>query len=143
MDNNVNPENLISFLKDEMFTLKSEDDPNIFLIKGIQSKFEGKDDGVFSFINKFIKASNQSIIGLKILSKLLIEKQNDLSNGFIFIMKAIKIDQTESDVWTILSQYYFKQNEQLKYYECCMKEIENQKYHTNAFLKSLIKKSIL
>jgi hypothetical protein len=58
-------------------------------------------------------------------------------------MNALKIDDTERDLWDILAQYYINQGEHVKYYECTMKEIANAKYHKTAFLYELMPQDLL
>lgn len=78
---------------------------------------------------------------LKRYSKLLISK-GDFSNAFIYLNKAIKLDSSESGLWSLLGSYYLSNKDTAKYYECIMKEIENSKYHKNSFLSSLMPKNI-
>jgi len=69
--------------------------------------------------------------------------KDELSHAYIYINKLIKIDPTELDVWSLLSEYYSKNGDFGKYYECIIKELENSKLHINSFLLSLIPKSII
>jgi hypothetical protein len=78
---------------------------------------------------------------LKRYSKLLISK-NDFSNAFIYLNKAIKLDSSESGLWSMLGSYYSHNKDIAKYYECIMKEIENSKCHKNSFLNSIMPKKI-
>ena len=48
-------------------------------------------------------------------------------------MKALKLDEQERELWSILAEYYLLQNEDKKYYHCCVKEIENAKYFHSSF----------
>lgn len=78
---------------------------------------------------------------LKRYSKLLISKR-DYSNAFIYLNKAIKLDSSESGLWSLLGSYYLYNKDTAKYYECIMKEIENSKYHKNSFLNNLMPKNL-
>jgi hypothetical protein len=82
------------------------------------------------------------MIALKRLSILLLNK-NDFSNAYIYINKAIKLDDQEKDLWSMLSDYYIKNGDGAKYYECVLREFENSKFHTNCFLNKLIPKIII
>jgi Flp pilus assembly protein TadD len=82
------------------------------------------------------------MIALKKISKLFL-RRDDYSNAYIYINKAIKLDEEEAGLWNLLSQYYMKNGDYAKYYECIMKELEIEKFHTNSFLNGLIPKIII
>ena len=82
------------------------------------------------------------MVGIKILTQLLLNEKN-YSDAYIFCMKGLKIDEKESDLWKMLSEYYINNNDTTKYYECTMKEIENRKYHIKKFLEDLIDKTFI
>ncbi len=82
------------------------------------------------------------MIALKRLSKLLINR-NDFSNAYIYINKSIKLDDKESDLWSLLAIYYMKNGDNAKYYECVLKELEIGKFHSNCFLNNLIPKTMI
>jgi Tfp pilus assembly protein PilF len=82
------------------------------------------------------------MIALKRLSKLLLTKK-DYSSAFIFLNTAIKLDNSEADLWQMLSLYYLSNGDNAKYYECILKEMENSKNHANSFLFSLLPKVII
>jgi hypothetical protein len=79
---------------------------------------------------------------LKRLGKLLLDKE-DHSHAYIYINKAIKLNEEESDLWNMLSEYYLKKKDNTKYYECIVKELEISKYHINSFLINLIPKVMI
>jgi hypothetical protein len=79
---------------------------------------------------------------LKRLGKLLLDKE-DYSHAYIYINKAIKLNEEESDLWNMLSVYYLKNRDNTKYYECIIKELEISKYHINSFLVNLIPKVMI
>ena len=79
---------------------------------------------------------------LKRLGRMLLEK-GDYSHAYIYINKAIKLNQEESDLWNMLSVYYLKNGDNTKYYECIVNELEISKYHINSFLINLIPKIIV
>ena len=73
----------------------------------------------------------------------MLTSKNDFSNAFIYLNKAIKLDCSETELWSLLGTYYLYNKDTAKYYECVMKEIENSKNHANIFLKSLMPKNII
>ena len=73
----------------------------------------------------------------------MINQKSDLTNAYIYINKAIKLDEEESDLWNLLSIYYVKNKDEAKYYECVLKELQISKFHTNSFLTGLIPKIII
>jgi hypothetical protein len=79
---------------------------------------------------------------IKRLSKLLLTKK-DFSSAFIYLNTAIKLDNSEVDLWQMLSLYYLNNGDNAKYYECVLKEMENSKHHVNSFLFSLLPKVII
>ena len=119
------------------------DDFNGLLMNGIKNKIERMNTEAENFLKKLIENCPTNVLGLKILSNFLLKEKNDLSNCYIYCMKALKIDEQEKDLWSILGEYYIRQNENKKYYQCTIKEVENAKYHHSTFLNSLIKKEIL
>lgn len=82
------------------------------------------------------------MIALKRLAKLFLNR-NDNSNAYIYINKAIKLDEEETGLWDMLSNYYMKNGDKAKYYECVLKELELTKNHANTFLSNLIPKIII
>ncbi len=83
-----------------------------------------------------------NLTALKRLSKLLMER-GKYSDAYIYINKAIKLDEEESEFWRLLSMYYNKLGDSAKYYECVMKILEKSYCHTNSFLNGLIPKIII
>ena len=79
---------------------------------------------------------------LKRLGKMLLDK-GDYSHAYIYINKAIKLNQEESDLWNMLSVYYLKNGDNTKYYECIVNELEISRHHINSFLTNLIPKIIV
>jgi hypothetical protein len=73
--------------------------------------------------------------------KLLIEQlfsRNDLSNVYVFCNTAIKINEKEQGLWELMAEYYRLNNDEMKYYECSMKELTNSSKHRNSFLNDIL-----
>ena len=73
--------------------------------------------------------------------KLLIEylfTKNDLSNVYVFCNSALKINEKEQGLWTLMAEYYRLNNDEMKYYECSMKELTNSSKHRNSFLNDIL-----
>ena len=73
--------------------------------------------------------------------KLLIEQlfnKNDLSNVYVFCNTALKINEREQGLWTLMAEYYRLNNDEMKYYECSMKELTNSSKHRNSFLNDIL-----
>ena len=73
--------------------------------------------------------------------KLLIEQlfnKNDLSNVYVFCNTALKINEKEQGLWTLMAEYYRLNNDEMKYYECSMKELTNSSKHRNSFLNDIL-----
>jgi Flp pilus assembly protein TadD len=83
-----------------------------------------------------------SISSLKKLAKLLVAR-NELSMAYIYINKAIKLDEEENELWNLLSVYYMKNGDYAKYHECILKELEIQRHHCNSLLIDLIPKIMI
>lgn len=128
-----------------LIDLKSlpNDDFNGLLMNGIKNKIEANYDEAENFLKRLIENCPNNVLGLKILANFLLKEKKDLSNSYIYCMKALKLDEQERELWSILAEYYLLQNEDKKYYHCCVKEIENAKYFHSSFLNSLIKKEII
>ena len=103
---------------------------------------ENKDNEAEGLYRKILESHPMNLIALKRLSKLLLSK-NDFANAYIFINKAIKLDEEESDLWSMLSVYYMKNGDNAKYYECILKELEIAKFHSNSFLYGLVPKTMI
>ena len=76
--------------------------------------------------------------------KLLIEQlfsRNDLSNVYVFCNTAIKINEKEQGLWELMAEYYRLNNDEMKYYECSMKELTNSSKHAS-FNTRLISSSV-
>ena len=73
--------------------------------------------------------------------KLLIEQlfnKNDLSNVYVFCNTVLKINEKEQGLWTLMAEYYRLNNDEMKYYECSMKELTNSSKHRNSFLNDIL-----
>lgn len=78
-----------------------------------------------------------SIFILKRISKWYI-KQENYSNAYNYLTNAIKIDNREEELYALLSEYYKENNDSIKYYECCIQELENsQAYSINSILSEI------
>ena len=128
-----------------LIDLKSlpNDDFNGLLMNGIKNKIEANYDEAENFLKRLNENCPNNVLGLKILANFFLKEKKDLSNSYIYCMKALKLDEQERELWSILAEYYLLQNEDKKYYHCCVKEIENAKYFHSSFLNSLIKKEII
>lgn len=83
-----------------------------------------------------------NMIALKKVAKILL-KRGDYSNAYIYINKALKLSDSEAELWNMLSTYYINNGDKAKYYECFIKELELSKFHFNAILSDLIPKIII
>ena len=73
--------------------------------------------------------------------KLLINHlfiRNDLSNVYVFCNTALKINEKEQGLWTLMAEYYRLNKDEMKYYECSMKELTNSSKHRNSFLNDIL-----
>lgn len=78
-----------------------------------------------------------SVFILKRLS-LRCLKQENYSWAYNYITNAIKIDNNEAGLYALLAEYYKENNDSIKYYECCMKELENsENYPINCLLAEI------
>ena len=73
--------------------------------------------------------------------KLLIEQlfnKNDLSNVYVFCNTALKINEKEQGLWSLMAEYYRLNKDEMKYYECSMCELMNSSKHRNSFLNDIL-----
>ncbi len=73
--------------------------------------------------------------------KLLINHlfiKNDLSNVYVFCNTALKINEKEQGLWALMAEYYRLNKDEMKYYECSMKELTNSSKHRNSFLNDIL-----
>ena len=73
--------------------------------------------------------------------KLLINHlfiKNDLSNVYVFCNTALKINEKEQGLWTLMAEYYRLNKDEMKYYECSMNELTNSSKHRNSFLNDIL-----
>ena len=73
--------------------------------------------------------------------KLLINHlfiKNDLSDVYVFCNTALKINEKEQGLWALMAEYYRLNNDEMKYYECSMKELTNSSKHRNSFLNDIL-----
>ena len=73
--------------------------------------------------------------------KLLINHlfiKNDLSDVYVFCNTALKINEKEQGLWTLMAEYYRLNKDEMKYYECTMKELTNSSKHRNSFLNDIL-----
>jgi hypothetical protein len=66
-----------------------------------------------------------------------------MSDAYIYISKAIKLDEEENELWNMLSLYYINKGDHSKYHECVLKELEVERHHCNSFLTELIPKMMI
>ena len=118
------------------------EEQNNLIVSSIQNILDNNNQKAENLLKKLFKIAPYNMIGIKILTQLLLNEKN-YSDAYIFCMKGLKIDEKESDLWKMLSEYYINNNDTTKYYECTMKEIENRKYHINKFLEDLIDKTFI
>ena len=141
--NNINvlpiKENLNQIISAEEILNEEQND---LIISSIQNILENNNQKAESLLKKLFKIAPYNMVGIKILTQLLLNEKN-YSDAYIFCMKGLKIDEKESDLWKMLSEYYINNNDTTKYYECTMKEIENRKYHIKKFLEDLIDKTFI
>ena len=141
--NNIN----VSSIKENLNKIISaeeilNEEQNNLIVSSIQNILENNNQKAESLLKKLFKIAPYNMIGIKILTQLLLNEKN-YSDAYIFCMKGLKIDEKESGLWKMLSEYYINNNDTTKYYECTMKEIENRKYHINTFLEDLVDKTFI
>ena len=56
-------------------------------------------------------------------------KHDNFSAAYNYITNALKIDNKEPMLYTLLALYYKENNDTIKFYECSIKEIENSHLH--------------
>ena len=61
-------------------------------------------------------------------------KARDLSNAYVFCDKALKINDKERGMRALMADYYQKNNDENKFYECTMKELTNSSKHRISLL---------
>ena len=141
--NNIN----VSSIKENLNKIISaeeilNEEQNNLIVSSIQNILDNNNQKAENLLKKLFKIAPYNMIGIKILTQLLLNEKN-YSDAYIFCMKGLKIDEKESGLWKMLSEYYINNNDTTKYYECTMKEIENRKYHINKFLEDLIDKTFI
>ena len=114
----------------------------ILLINSIKSIINmninlNKDNNIEENLKQVIINDSTNLEAIKLLIEQLFNK-NDLSNVYVFCNSALKINEKEQGLWTLLANYYKLNNDEMKYYECSMKELTNSSKHRNSFLNDIL-----
>ena len=95
------------------------------------------DNNVEENLKQVIIHDSTNMEAMKLLIKQLFNK-NDLSNVYVFCNKALKMNEKEQGMWTLMAYYYYLNKDEIKYYECSMKELKNSSKHRNSFLNDIL-----
>ena len=96
-----------------------------------------KDNNIEENLKQVIIHDSTNLEAMKLLIKQLFNK-NDLSNVYVFCNKALKINDKEQGMWSLMADYYYLNKDEIKYYECSMKELKNSSKHRNSFLNDIL-----
>ena len=96
-----------------------------------------KDSNIEESLKQVIIHDSTNLEAMKLLIKQLFNK-NDLSNVYVFCNKALKINDKEQGMWSLMADYYYLNKDEIKYYECSMKELKNSSKHRNSFLNDIL-----
>ena len=96
-----------------------------------------KDSNIEENLKQVIIHDSTNLEAMKLLIKQLFNK-NDLSNVYVFCNKALKINDKEMGMWSLMADYYYLNKDELKYYECSMRELKNSSKHRNSFLNDIL-----
>ena len=96
-----------------------------------------KENNIDENLKQVIIHDSTNLEAMKLLIKQLFNK-NDLSNVYVFCNKALKINDKEKGMWSLMADYYYLNKDEIKYYECSMKELKNSSKHRNSFLNDIL-----
>ena len=96
-----------------------------------------KESNIEENLKQVIIHDSTNLEAMKLLIKQLFNK-NDLSNVYVFCNKALKINDKEMGMWSLMADYYYLNKDEIKYYECSMKELKNSSKHRNSFLNDIL-----
>ena len=96
-----------------------------------------KESNIEENLKQVIIHDSTNLEAMKLLIKQLFNK-NDLSNVYVFCNKALKINDKEQGMWSLMADYYYLNKDEIKYYECSMKELKNSSKHRNSFLNDIL-----
>ena len=96
-----------------------------------------KENNIDENLKQVIIHDSTNLEAMKLLIKQLFNK-NDLSNVYVFCNKALKINDKEKGMWSLMADYYYLNKDEVKYYECSMKELKNSSKHRNYFLNDIL-----
>ena len=96
-----------------------------------------KENNIDENLKQVIIHDSTNLEAMKLLIKQLFNK-NDLSNVYVFCNKALKINDKEMGMWSLMADYYYLNKDEIKYYECSMKELKNSSKHRNSFLNDIL-----
>ena len=96
-----------------------------------------KENNIDENLKQVIIHDSTNLEAMKLLIKQLFNK-NDLSNVYVFCNKALKINDKEKGIWALMADYYYLNKDEIKYYECSMKELKNSSKHRNSFLNDIL-----
>ena len=84
-------------------------------------------------LKQVIIHDSTNLEAIKLLIAQLL-KTGDLSNTYVFCNKALKINDKERGMWALMADYYQKNKDDNKFYECTMKELTNSSKHRISLL---------
>ena len=96
-----------------------------------------KENNIDENLKQVIIHDSTNLEAIKLLITQLFSK-NDLSNVYVFCNKALKMNDKEKGMWALMANYYHLNNDEIKYYECSMKELKNSSKHRNQFLNDIL-----
>ena len=88
------------------------------------SNNSNKENNIEENLKQVIIHDSTNLEAMKLLINQLFNK-NDLSNVYVFCNKALKINDKEQGMWSLMADYYYLNKDEIKYYECSMKELKN------------------
>ena len=107
------------------------------MINSINNNNLNKESNIEENLKQVIIHDSTNLEAMKLLIKQLFNK-NDLSNVYVFCNKALKINDKEMGMWSLMADYYYLNKDEIKYYECSMKELKNSSKHRNSFLNDIL-----
>lgn len=95
-----------------------------------------------SLFKRIIELKPYNIVYLKFVSRFYLNQENH-SMAYNYILNAIKMDSSESELYGMLSEYYCANQDSVKEYECLLKEVENQKEGLFCLVKEIYPHSLI
>ena len=106
-------------------------------IMNVNNNINKENNIVVENLKQVIINDPTNLEAMKLLIQQLFNK-NDLSNVYVFCNTALKINEREQGLWTLMAEYYRLNKDEMKYYECSMNELTNSSKHRNSFLNDIL-----